>query len=750
MVTLPDDITFIRSLSQRSGVLASAARALDAGDLTSAKALVVEHFRSRTTPRFFLDARQIRELVRDIGAAHPEWRARLIASAEREASFRFRIYGMEAKIETEDDWRNIPHGPGRDVLYAERPSRFGFAPRLALASLHGAKTREALGTLVRRWSAASHGVGNSIAYYSSHVTVYRIIALAWCIAILRAGSSDDPALEFLMFKIVVTDGRFVAQSLPHTAPNNHLLASGFGLWFLGLLYPEFPDAEMWLKRGEAIWLEELSRQVYPDGGSVEHSIHYQEHICEMMCGYLLLSQRNNLSVPRWVSDLGERMLCLQSSLSGPEGVPLPLGDTTEDPLFPLDTLDDWGCAAWREIYRTLYTTRHLPPTADHPGRERAMWLLGKRSATTCESSVEPTFDAFPDAGHFVMSDHHGRSRLVFRTGPSPGRLALPGHMHADLLSVYLSLEGESVIVPTGTYTYRANPDQWKAGTPAWRRHLLSPWASNGLVIGEHDPLARGSGDFPGHIRGSIRSRVRLSRVSSGARLSVTEGENLGDSVYAGHFRGVVHVWGGYWLVYDRLPRDLDVDAYLHYHVLAETRVKACGPNQLTVATTRNELNLLNTASLSAPVLLNGAPSPLAGWHSPRYGELRTATLIRFPVAEFGAVHATLLQPMLHGSVAAEISATTLPGGGIGFRVEAKEWTDYLILGSGDLADRRCEGFGIEFIGAALWARCRGTTVTALRCLRARSVYSDALSLSLTWDDGPGDMVSCREPAENAM
>jgi hypothetical protein len=43
-------------------------------------------------------------------------------------------------------------------------------------------------------------------------------------------------------------------------------------------------------------LTELGRQIYLDGTSFEHSVHYHELACEMALSYLLLSRRNGLSV----------------------------------------------------------------------------------------------------------------------------------------------------------------------------------------------------------------------------------------------------------------------------------------------------------------------------------------------------------------------------------------------------------------------------------------------------------------------
>jgi len=167
-------------------------------------------------------------------------------------------------------------------------------------------------------------------------------------------------------------------------PNNHLLADGFAGWYCGTLYPEFRSAGASASKGRRIFLRELRRQFYADGANFEHSTHYHELGCEMVVAYVLLSRRNDAATDADVMNGLERMLAFQAALNGPEAISLPIGDTTEDPLFPLDAEHGWAGAAMNELFdygrpRSISLVvladrggRELPVAADFLGAEVAV------------------------------------------------------------------------------------------------------------------------------------------------------------------------------------------------------------------------------------------------------------------------------------------------------------------------------------------------------------------------------------------
>src|SRR5690606_320400 len=150
----------------------------------------------------------------------------------------------------------------------------------------------------------------------------------------------------------------------HAFPNNHLLADGFAGWFCGTLYPELEYAAQCKAIGEPIFLRELQRQFHEDGAGFEHAMHYHELGCEMTVAYVLLEQRNGRQVRLEGTNRLKAMLALQAAVSGPEANPLTMGNSIEDPLFPLDPGHGWAPGAMRELYRSLFDGGVEPSTSD--------------------------------------------------------------------------------------------------------------------------------------------------------------------------------------------------------------------------------------------------------------------------------------------------------------------------------------------------------------------------------------------------
>src|SRR6202022_899333 len=88
-------------------------------------------------------------------------------------------------------------------------------------------------------------------------------ALSW------AGGADDPLLRQL-WALLPDHVNFVAgHPTRFSSANNHVLVEAAALAILANEFPELPGADELRSRGLDILVEELPRQVYPDGVSTE-------------------------------------------------------------------------------------------------------------------------------------------------------------------------------------------------------------------------------------------------------------------------------------------------------------------------------------------------------------------------------------------------------------------------------------------------------------------------------------------------
>lgn len=85
-----------------------------------------------------------------------------------------------------------------------------------------------------------------------------------------------------------------ADRLRRGVSQNHVLQIGTALIMAGALYPEFADADLYVKTGRDIVAMNLRGAICPDGGSIEDSPSYSHFIARLYLEAYLLLERNGL------------------------------------------------------------------------------------------------------------------------------------------------------------------------------------------------------------------------------------------------------------------------------------------------------------------------------------------------------------------------------------------------------------------------------------------------------------------------
>jgi hypothetical protein len=712
------DMALYRRLDASSEMGARVMAAVDRGDAAAARHAVLHHFTTRTAPAFFCDVGEVSDLADTIRRIHPDWVHALCRRVDEDMHLGLRIMSRRAApLAGGFSWAGLAAGPGGDTLFSAQPHRCGFMPRLAIAALHGKPTLPVIVSLLQQWISVTEA-SEPESYHSPLVVLYRVLALSWTFAFVaglrNADECPQQAALFAMLKILSADIAYLTTKVGHSYPNNHLLADGLAGWYCGLLYPELSGAQALKAEGEALFVRELQRQFLADGTSFEHSTHYHELGCEMTSAYVLLSRRNGLGVAPDVLDLLEKMLGFQASLTGAEAIALPVGDSTEDPLFPLDAMHGWAAGALRELHRALFDDRVTPAPAQDVTVERAFWLLGGRLAPSRPPSTGTLPATFELGGFFVQHDAERRARLMFRSGPAEGQLISAGHAHSDLLSLYLSVDGVPFIVSAGTYTYRFNSKGWPAGSPPWRRYFAGPYCQNGPAS-EDDPFGEMTGDFRNR---DVPCRISTRQHIAAPALTWLEFEIAGENPMAGYRRGLVHVVGEYWVVYD-LPTQACRKGGLSMGLqfAPGTRVSMAHERHLLAHIESSSVSVALSTGFTEARIFSGSMEPLAGWVSPRYGEVVQAPQLRAGLGTNDAPCAFLLQPMCADDGERRINATHAGPEFIALQISGRGAVDTLLIStSGD--GQPFAAFDVRAVGGLVWLRTVQGKVADLRSVHA--------------------------------
>lgn len=661
----------------------------------------IARLRADLAERFFVSPHRARDVARAAAACWPasvEARRSLAADL---ASGRLDVLGRPVRIGPGHDWNALPLGPGDDIRYRERPHQFEFIVTSACGMLQDLVDPCLVEQTLRSWSRDTFLRKNPAAYDDSLVAVFRSTALTWLAAALPALSEHHQELEALVYRIILADTRFIRRRLGLSAPNNHRLADGFGLWYLGYLFPSLREAPEWRRTGEQLWLAELARQTYSDGGSFEHSVHYHELVLEMLAAYVLLSDRRRLAVPGWVRRRYLAMLRLQAVLAGSSGAAPSVGDAVEDSLFPLEPSQVCG-GGWA-IHLLARSGAEMPPgfRQAQAGAEKAYWLSGGDIAPRARelSRSEGAMHAFPEAGFFGLPHNGGRDRLVFRTGPARDSALSAGHMHADLLSVYVDWNRTPVIVDSGTYSYREGVPGGRGRFESVRARFMSPEMHNGPFIRGVDSLERGAGEFP---RGSPASYGKARAHLRGPGLVWIEARIDGATPYAGLSRGVISVLDRFWLVYDRTRVQGDPEGLMYGLQLAQdvSAVHARPGGLMSLIFGAKTVGLLFSGTAATEPSAESPVSIVDGLVSPGYGRLERATRLewrRRPDAPLSAfVIGSAITGTEAGRLTVEPSAT-----GVVFRLARDAGSEIVLLGSD--SGSTVAG-GRQFSGSLLWCR----------------------------------------------
>lgn len=695
-------------------------------------------FRQKIGDRFFLHPSTVDELCQTANRSYPTWKPQLIESIFKTLNIGLTVYSTQGpRLSKDFPWRLLPMGPGKDSLYPFRPHRFAFLPRLALATFQQLISPNQLLNVIDSWIDEADKGENQFCYGSNLVVIQRILATIWAWLFLAARpavwNAEGLGLESRLLRILWADAKFLESRIGSSAPNNHLLADRFAAYFLQTVIPEF--IEQIDTDAEIKFQAELLRQTYEDGGSFEHSSHYHEFACEMGVAYLLLCRRQSRSPDPQISRRVEALLRFQAALTGPYAKPLAIGNATEDTLFPLDNDEAWCSGALREIYRALYDANVASTPKEDPSIERAFWLLGGKIRKSDNNTGDDFLcQSFPKGGIHVYPDMKLGGRLVFRSGPFLDTPIAAGHVHADLLSVYLSLGGHTILEDAGTYTYRGLPERWAENSPNWRSYFAGPEAHNTLSISGHDPFGRINGDFRNF---NLTPRVQC-RYSIGSSLAWSEGMLHQADVYTGYIRGCIHVKDCYWIIYDDPPplRTENQSSWYGFQCVPGSRILTLEPGILQIM--NDSVNFTMVTSLPCPpIILEGSLSPLGGWVSPRYGLRLPAPQIRYNLNPFHRHPSAFAITTPSGAIPKSIDVQMTSDGVLIMRLETNNGEDLLILNS-DIHGV-CAYDDLVFEGQLLWVRLEKKRPVTLRWLNGYRVVWQKHRLFLNFKENIGNM-----------
>jgi uncharacterized heparinase superfamily protein len=313
---------------------------------------------------------------------------------------RFRFIGQEAELHTAGDWNS----PSSAKLWLYNLHYFDDL-RAERAAEHSHWHRELIG----RWLAENpRGTGNG---WEPYPTSLRIVNwIAWALA---GNDLNAAALESL-----ATQARVLSGTLEFHLLGNHLLANAKALVFAGCFFSG-PEAETWLRTGLGLLDAELREQILDDGGHFELSPMYHAIILEDVLDLIQLSElfpsELETKRPQAWRTLAGRMLTWLADMTHPDGEIGFFNDAAGGIARTHDELAEYAASLG------VLQTSETDPKRRLAASGYVRLQLGPFMAIFDAAEIGPSY--------------------------------LPGHGHADVLSLEVSLDGQRLLTNSGTSTY---------------------------------------------------------------------------------------------------------------------------------------------------------------------------------------------------------------------------------------------------------------------------------------------------------
>jgi hypothetical protein len=435
-------------------------------------------------------------------ATHNGLETELLQNAEDFCSHRFAFLNLPSvNLDNPVDWGFAPES---DRLWQYNLHYGEWAITLAQAYLISNDTRfkNSLIDLLNDWidhNPVGKGAGWEPYPISRRLVTWSRVGLAL---------AQDPSWQdFVKMRLVPSlrqQGKVLASNLEHDLANNHLVANYKAMAWIGLLFPNWPEAEKWKSIGlTGLWAE-MRRQVLPDGVHDERSISYHTIVLQDLLEVWWLAKQVGEVVPEDVEPTLVRMFQFLADTQTPNGTWPMVNDSV--PGYPVDPRSVLLAGG------VLFQTREFLRRGKGGDPGYALWLTGEVPSVggdvgLNDSRLNDAMTVFKDAGYAVLQDKN-QSYLFFDAGPM-GPKHIQGHGHADALSFVLYGRGRPLIVDPGVFSYH---------NKFWRDHFRNTMAHNTITVDNQDQCV-----FWGPFRIAYPPKVRLLESSDNHVVGEHEG-----------------------------------------------------------------------------------------------------------------------------------------------------------------------------------------------------------------------------------
>lgn len=229
--------------------------------------------------------------------------------------------------------------------------------------------------------------------------------------------------------------------------NNHAITETLTLYLIGLLFPSFPGASEWKKKGKKWFEQEIEYQFEPDGTYLQNSMNYQRVVTQLLTVAIALADRNGETFSKVVYDRAyANVNFLYQCMDDKTGM-LPNYGSNDGALF-----FQWHEQDYCDFRPQIEDLENLLVSKGYPKLVKQQGLI-----------------AFENGGYFIFRENG--SMTFIRCGGFKGGCP-PDQLHIDIWK-----DGENLLMDGGTFKYNTEDRLVKyfAGTESHNTVLLDSY-----------------------------------------------------------------------------------------------------------------------------------------------------------------------------------------------------------------------------------------------------------------------------------
>lgn len=583
------------------------------GDADGAMDAVIEHFRTRTTPKYLFTAKEMEQCKVD----------GILEDAQE--TLDHYIYGH--KFDGEIDWFfNPTEHTSHDNEWTWSLYRHIYWQPLARAyalTKDEKYTKEFLHEMTE-WGKAwpvtpfMENEEDAAAKYKFPGHSWRTIETAmriytvWlpCMEAFRTSSVWDREGWVTFLTLLCDHADFLMTHYSnHKKSSNWLTMESGTLLECGILFPEIKSD--WFMTGYRRVMQEVKYSFDNDGIHMERTPIYHMVAAGVYFQCYRLCKLNGIPVPPYMEPTLEKSAQFIMSLVKPDLSTPMIGDADRDDLTTRRcdtslyegmnlTFDPYDLNEMRAYFRTWY---------EETGREdfRFMATASKEGTPPAQRNYK-----YIPAGIYVMRTGWGPEDSYFHVhGIQLERGEVSSHSHNDTGHVEIHARGEDILTDSGRYIY--NSSCWKD----WRHYFLSAKAHNTLYVDDHE-----MGTVPGVTRTrGVRTYLHAFEENEQYQLidiSHNGYDFMDDPMF--HRRRVVRLPDDIYVIEDRVTgicrEDHDIRLYYNFafgHLDGEN-----GKFDYTSQKGRGYTMTVQADKKLDFEILEGSENPIGGWISYGY------------------------------------------------------------------------------------------------------------------------------------